>query len=471
MAKLNDNQKLGVIIGAAVLLAGGGGGGVWWAKGLVEEKETEIAQMRTEIEAAEAKIAKIKRVEQDVIILRENLNEYVKILPEETELNEFVRIVQQFSQQSGVKLKTLGAGQQRRAKGSAFEAVSYSFDVDATLWQFIHFVNLFESHERFVHVKAFQLTANQPRQIGQIEDVEHSIKMTVETYAYKPGNSGGDVSIANYDAKVERLREEIFEARQTLSVAGYRFQGPRGRRDIFIDPRETAGGRDGLPTGPSPRDQRRIIDLMRAKISEAEVMQRRLGDKSLTIFEIYALKRELEESLGKVRREVEEYNTKGFISHAPLKLAWAREVVEPLGRLEEGLSDTGGPANQWLAKEDMESLLGAMNEDLAAGNLIGAIERHDIVEERIGVPVDDPRYEIFLRIESLYMRAKLAQEFAGLSLDISGICVNDGGKSGLVLNGTVYEEGEYIDNNLLVKQVGRDRVEFVYKGFTIVKLL
>ena len=37
MAKLSENQKLGVVAGVAVLLAGLGGGGVWWAKGLVEE--------------------------------------------------------------------------------------------------------------------------------------------------------------------------------------------------------------------------------------------------------------------------------------------------------------------------------------------------------------------------------------------------------------------------------------------------
>ena len=62
-------------------------------------------------------------------------------------------------------------------------------------------------------------------------------------------------------------------------------------------------------------------------------------------------------------------------------------------------------------------------------------------------------------------------EFSALALDISGVLVNDTGKSGVILNGTVYEEGEYVDNQLLIKAVGREKIEFVYKGFTVVKTL
>ena len=82
MAKMNDNQKIMVVGGVALALCAAAGGGVWWAKGLVEDKHTEIGTMRTEIQKAEAKIVKIPRVESDVIVLRENLHEYVKILPD-----------------------------------------------------------------------------------------------------------------------------------------------------------------------------------------------------------------------------------------------------------------------------------------------------------------------------------------------------------------------------------------------------
>ena len=42
-------------------------------------------------------------------------------------------------------------------------------------------------------------------------------------------------------------------------------------------------------------------------------------------------------------------------------------------------------------------------------------------------------------------------------------------KSSVIVNGEIYEEGEYIDPCLFVKAVRREETEFVYKGFTLVK--
>jgi hypothetical protein len=66
-------------------------------------------------------------------------------------------------------------------------------------------------------------------------------------------------------------------------------------------------------------------------------------------------------------------------------------------------------------------------------------------------------------------KTRVALEFSTLKLNIQGVCVNQDGKSGLILNGTVYQEGDYIDPNLLVKAVAAEHVEFVFKGFTVVK--
>jgi hypothetical protein len=40
-----------------------------------------------------------------------------------------------------------------------------------------------------------------------------------------------------------------------------------------------------------------------------------------------------------------------------------------------------------------------------------------------------------------------------------------------VLNGEVYEEGEYINDNLFVRAVREEQVHFVFKGLTLVRTL
>ena len=470
MAKLTDNQKLLVVAGATVLLAGLGGGGVWWAKGLVQEKVDSIAQMKTEIEAAQAKIRKIPMVEQDVIILRENLYEYVKMLPEQSEVNDFLRVANEFQSQSGVEVSRFQPGRPSRGK-SPFERYSYKFQIRGTLWQFMQFMSFFEDYERFVQVKDFALSGSNTRGVTPGQDIVHQFAMTVETYVYRDSAAATDVAIANYAHKVEKLREEIFEARQDIAKERYKFQGARGRRDIFVDPRESSVDRDRGAPGVPVIDQRKIIEDLTSKLGECEGIYTRLQDPTITIFDKYSLERSLRQKIGELDKRVQEINDQALISHAPLRLTWNREVIEPLAKLRQqadasGTADTG---QRWLSEEEMVSVLERMGEDLKVGDIAAAIDRYDSVEERIRVEKKDYRYPTYVKIESLYLRAKLAEEFGTLMLDISGICVNEDGKSGVILNGTVYEEGEYIDDQLLIKSVGRDRVEFVYKGFTVVK--
>ena len=91
MARLNDKQLTLAVVGAGVVLGGLAGFGIWWAKGLVEEEQNQITRIKGEIKAAEAQIAKIPDIEADVITLRENVDEYVKILSEDDYINNFIR--------------------------------------------------------------------------------------------------------------------------------------------------------------------------------------------------------------------------------------------------------------------------------------------------------------------------------------------------------------------------------------------
>ena len=59
--------------------------------------------------------------------------------------------------------------------------------------------------------------------------------------------------------------------------------------------------------------------------------------------------------------------------------------------------------------------------------------------------------------------------FVKIPLEISGVVVQENGKSGLLVNGQSYEEGDYLTTSLLLKSVGREHAEFIYKGYSVKK--
>src|SRR5262245_38531818 len=102
MASWSQKKQLIAIGGGAVFACSLSVVGVFYVEGQIEEVQATITQKQDAIDAAQAKITKIPGLEKEVIILRENLDEYVKILPDTKDLNDFVRTLNQFARQSGV---------------------------------------------------------------------------------------------------------------------------------------------------------------------------------------------------------------------------------------------------------------------------------------------------------------------------------------------------------------------------------
>ena len=96
MQNWTQKKQLFTITGVAAAVCLLAAAGVWYAEGQIEEVGKQVEAKRQEIVAAEAKISQIPEIEKDVIVLRENLDQYVKILPDTRELNAFVRMLNQF---------------------------------------------------------------------------------------------------------------------------------------------------------------------------------------------------------------------------------------------------------------------------------------------------------------------------------------------------------------------------------------
>ena len=472
--KMTEKQKMMAVGGVALGVCLVAAGGVYWASGLIEELEQTIAQKKTDIAACEQKIAKIPATEKEVVILRENLGEYVKILPEEQGLEDFVKMLYQFEQSSGIQTINFQPSRPARKNDKQverFERIEYQYELTATLWQFLKFINSIENYERLVAITDYSIgQLNEREPVMRDGDTVHTIKLTMETYTYNPNSTGQEVTIPDYNDKKDQLREEIVKRMQPIRIDKYEHRGARGRRDMFVDPREREGQAEGAPV----EEQRAIVEKFLGEVQRLKAVSQKLTKPDLTIFDQFTFERELKEGIAKLEEQVQEVNGKQQITSPQLRQRWVKEVLEPLADMKSaGASKDGDKARDpYLSGEEMQQLVDSMSQLMGEGDLQAASDRYEAISPRLLVPESDPRYSVAVTAQALHVRVRTAMEFSQLELKIQGVVVNhDTGRSGLLLNGNTYEEGEYISDELMLRRVEEEQVWFVFRGLTLIKTL
>jgi Tfp pilus assembly protein PilO len=439
MSQWTQKQQLLTIVGGAGLICLLAAGGVYYAQGQIEEITAQVESKKQEIVAAETKIAQIPGLEKEVIILRENLDEYVKILPDTKELNAFVRMLNQFERQSGILGTGLVQKQSRAGKQAGqFAAIEYTYEMTATLWQAIKFINLIENYERFVSVTDLNIQTGTRGRDEEVRDgdVVHNVKLTLQTYTYNGKTAGREVQIPDYAAQREALREEIWKRMQAVRIEKYEHRGHQGRRDILVDPRERG---DVRTDGPSPAEQRAIVERFVGEVGKLREMLVRMRKEETTLFEQYALEKGLREGVERLNGEVAADESR--VSYAPYRLRWAKEVVQPLEELRREIQAAGEVAkgeDPFLPLHEIEGLVAEMARDCNNGMLEEAKNRYELVATRLDVPPDDPRHDVAVMAKAWHVKATTALDFKNMELRVQGVVVNREGRSGVLLNGEVY---------------------------------
>ena len=93
MGRLTERQLTILTIVVAMLISGVFGFLVYRDFGAIEEEEQKIAALNSQIRAAEVEIQKMAGREVDVIVNREVVKRDSAILPDESEINEFINII------------------------------------------------------------------------------------------------------------------------------------------------------------------------------------------------------------------------------------------------------------------------------------------------------------------------------------------------------------------------------------------
>lgn len=473
MASWTQKKQLLAIGGGAGLVCALAVAGVFYAQGLIDEIDVSIEAKKQAIAAAETKIAQIPGLEKEVVILRENLDEYVKILPDSKELTDFVRMLNQFERQSGIIGSGLVLKNSRSAKDTErFTLVEYTYEGTATMWEFLKFVNLIENYDRFVTISEFSILSGDKGKGEETRgrDVVHSMRLTLQSYSYNAKPTGKEAVIPDYEAQVAALGEEIAKRKQVIPFEKYAAKNSALRRDILVDPRLRE---DVTGKGLSPADQRAILERYVAEVLSLKDMQQRLRRQDTTMFEQYALEKQIRELLAKIATNIEADGAK--LTYGPYRLQWGEQVLTPLeaAKVAFGDGDKQGQKNTelFLPAKEIEQLVAQLEADCAAGQLEDAKQRYETVSGRLNVPADDPRHALAVAAKAWHVKATTALDFRALDLKLQGVVVNRGGRSGVLINGESYEEGEYVSDDLLVKQVEEEQVWFVFRGLTLVRTM
>jgi Tfp pilus assembly protein PilO len=473
MASWTQKKQLLAIGGGAGLVCALAISGVFYAQGLIDEINVSIESKQQAISAAETKIAQIPSLEKQVVILRENLDEYVKILPDSKELNEFVRMLNQFERQSGIIGSGLVLKNAKASKDNVrFTLVEYTYEGTSTMWEFLKFVNLIENYDRFVTISEFSIQSGDKGRGEEMRgrDVVHSMRLTLQTYSYNGKSTGKDVVIPDYDALVAALSEEIWKGEKAIPFEKYTSKNSTTRRDILVDPRLRE---DMSGSGASPAEQRAILDKYIGEVKSLKDMQQRLRRQDTTMFEQYALEKQIRELLAKLATNIEADAAK--LTYGPYRMQWGEQVVAPLEAVKAAFDNGPKPEpkdlDPYLPQKELEQLVAQLEADCAAGQLEDAKQRFELVASRLGVKADDPRHALAVAAKAWHVKATTALDFRALDLKLQGVVVNRGGRSGVLINGEVYEEGEYVSDDLLVKQVEEEQVWFVFRGLTLVRTL
>jgi Tfp pilus assembly protein PilO len=458
---MSPRNKWIAVFAGGIALAGAAGFMIWREYETIGIARIEVSDVRTNIESSRKLIEGTGTLEREVIVLRELSEVMKKILPDTDDVNNLVRTFQQFSEESGVRISGLKKkGDEARDKGD-FTKVAYTLSLDADAFQFLDFLDLIESHRRFMCVPNFHVTAATRNQSQSDKNVQpaHKMQVDIETYVYEPQKDAKPVKIDGYDRKRDILKGEIDRRRATLALSTYTYRGARGRRDPWIDPRVPVLG-DGQST-LTVQEQMEIVQQLVDR-SKAVMGLWDLFKQADTAIGELTTRADLETSLAKLEEDVRRIVEEKSVRYVPSERRLRIEVVEALGRLRKDLSKTEAEGPSANKLREIET---AMENHQGKGEYKLVLEAFQAVSPQLSLAEKDPlRKPLVDRLRQMSDQAQTVLDFQRLEIKVGGVAVGDGGVSSVLINGKSVGVGDMLDQELLVRAIHSDEIEFIFRG-------
>ncbi len=449
------------ITGGGVLLAAGLGALVYMQYGKIEAARNEITTLSSSITAARKEIEGTGAQEREVIVLRELTETMKQILPDTDDVNNLVRTFQKFSEESKVRISGLKRKTTNARDKSGFDKVAYTLSFEADTFQLLDFLDMIESHSRFMRVPTIRMTAAQRMQIENDGFPSHRVQMDVETYVYEPKNDAKPVGIDGYERKRDLLMGEINRRRQSLQLSTYSYRGARGRRDPWIDPRVPLLG-DGQSALTVP-EQMDLVQGLCDRAQEVLAKWKQVKDPEINVIQSMLIRSDLEDTLTALEEDVRRIEAEHSIRYVPSERRLQSEVsdVITLVRAELVAYEAGnGPSNDAL-REIEETMIRHQEQ----GEYKLMLEAFEVIDSRLALVESDPlRKPLVDRLRELAHEARTILDFEKIELDITGIAIVQDLPPVAVINGKSLGVGDMLNYEIMVHAIRTDAIEFIFRG-------
>jgi hypothetical protein len=435
----------------------------------IEERRAEADALRKQIADARDLIKTTPDLVREVIIQRETDATIKTILSDEEDVNNLVRTLHQFEEESTVTIsswklqKEVRSTKKGKGKTDDFRRVGYTLTMDADTFQFLTFLDLLESHERFMSVTAFKLTAARKSK-DSTEEPRHKIQLDLETYVYAPQGGASEVRIDQYERKRDLLVSEISKRTSELQLHNYNYLGARGRRDPWVDPRIPVDGEQYL----SIEQQIAIVDELVAKAEEASATWDQVAEAENLIAEMKSRAR-LEELMAELDEGIRRVEAEGQLNYVQAARRFENQVAKVVQELRAKMENSDGlqPGPSLTAlRECAES----MERHIVAREYELALEAFKALEPRLPMAERDavkaPMVSALRELEHL---AKTVIEFESIDLVVGGIAVYEDRRPVALINGSAVSEGELIGEEVIVRNIRKDQIEFAYRGLVLAR--
>ncbi len=462
---MNEKKHFVLMVACSVLAAAGVGTLIYFQHESITQRRIEAEALRKAIEDSRSLLKETPELVKKVIIQRETDGVIKEILSDDQDINNLVRTLTQFCEESGITISSIKKQKDTKRGKEDFERVGYTLAFDADAFQLLSFLNKVESHARFMSVTAFKLTAANRSDYNDSEPPRHRVTVELETYAYKPKAVEKDVKIDHYEKKRDLLISEISKRAAELRVPAYNYVGPRGRRDPWFDPRVPVDG------GPqiSIEDQIAIVDKLSDSAAEIQKVWEEAKEAD-NLIQTMKLRADLEEKLALLEEEIRRVQSEGQLVFIPAVRRFDKNVVAVVTMVREQMNSNEGGSGPSLAllretSEAMERHINSQEYELA-------LAAFATIEPRLALAEADPLKEPLAKgIRELKHLADTVLAFEAIEIRIHGIAIYEDRPPVALINGQAVSEGEMIGDDLIVHNIRSEQVEFAYRGLVLARVV
>jgi Tfp pilus assembly protein PilO len=469
LVKIVWKKSLVYTVVISILIVLGNGGLGYWIYDRYQEAVEEEEGYQMQIALAKVKRDKIPSLENEVIKLRENVEKYVKILPDTKEVNDFVRKVSDFVSQSGVMLESLKDDnrQNRRKKKDVFDKETFRIALKGNTFQLLRFLSLVENYERFLKVTEVSIKAGTYDEDTVKQDVVHEVNMLIETFVYH-GNEGraGATKIQNYEKKRKQLKD-IIDVRKDIEIGKYEYIFDPSVRDPFIDPRSWASGEE-VAGGLEPMEQEKFIDTMMERILEIKgLLEIAKDSEKVPLIRRMELQKEVGQRILELNEQITQSVEENWITDPAYKRKMDQEIMPEVEAINKRVRSI--PSEQSaISMRELEFLKKKLAEKFEEEDYDGVMEQYKLVKPRLDqlltdVEMGSEKNAIVNEIEELALGAGISKEFKAISINITGIICQPK-RSVVIVNGQVLTEGQRLQDDLQVHLIEEKAVHFKFKG-------